>query len=65
MSVPITEPREQRLRRLERLGVIHPDCPGCREWYEHPTADPMAPRHTPSARCESGKRPHCTCDRCF
>lgn len=27
--------------------------------------DLMMPYHTPSARCESGKRPHCTCDICF
>jgi hypothetical protein len=27
--------------------------------------DPMMPSHTPSERCESGKRPHCTCDTCF
>ena len=27
--------------------------------------DPMMPSHTPSSRCESGKRPHCTCDTCF
>lgn len=23
------------------------------------------PRHVPSVRCQSGKRPHCTCDTCF
>lgn len=23
------------------------------------------PSHNPSPRCESGKRPHCTCDRCW
>lgn len=23
------------------------------------------PRYNPSERCESGKRPHCTCDTCF
>jgi hypothetical protein len=27
--------------------------------------DPMMPRHMASSRCESGKRPHCTCDTCF
>lgn len=27
--------------------------------------DQMMPSHTPSERCESGKRPHCTCDVCF
>jgi hypothetical protein len=25
----------------------------------------MMPSHTPSKNCESGKRPHCTCDVCF
>lgn len=25
----------------------------------------MMPSHDPSERCESGKRPHCTCDACF
>jgi hypothetical protein len=28
-------------------------------------SDPMMPSHTPSDRCESGKRPHCTCDLCY
>jgi hypothetical protein len=23
------------------------------------------PNHRPSPRCESGKRPHCTCDTCY
>lgn len=23
------------------------------------------PPHDPSPRCDSGKRPHCTCDTCF
>lgn len=23
------------------------------------------PSHNPSPFCESGKRPHCTCDRCW
>lgn len=27
--------------------------------------DEMMPKHDPSPRCESGKRPHCTCDICF
>ena len=25
----------------------------------------MHPPHTPSPCCESGKRPHCSCDICF
>lgn len=27
--------------------------------------DSMMPSHTASARCESGKRAHCTCDTCY
>ena len=27
--------------------------------------DSMMPSHTASARCESGKHAHCTCDVCF
>jgi hypothetical protein len=26
---------------------------------------PEGPPHRPSARCESGRRPHCSCDVCF
>jgi hypothetical protein len=25
----------------------------------------FGPKHDASPRCESGKRPHCTCDTCF
>lgn len=25
----------------------------------------FGPPHVASDRCESGKRPHCSCDRCF
>ena len=32
-------------------------CAGCAEGSPVP--------HEPSPRCESGKRPHCTCDVCF
>lgn len=27
--------------------------------------DSMMPPHTASQSCESGKRPHCTCDVCY
>ena len=26
---------------------------------------PFGPSRIPSPRCESGKRPYCTCDTCF
>lgn len=62
---PSEESREQRIARLEAAGIIFPDCSGCRVWYEGAQAYPMAPSHEASAYCESGKRPHCTCDSCF
>ena len=37
------------------------ECAYCDKWGD----DPMMPRHSASERCESGKRPHCTCDTCF
>lgn len=58
------------LARWEREGFAAPACEGCREVYnavaqgQHPSRV-FAPRHKPSDRCESGKRPHCACDTCF
>lgn len=37
------------------------ECAYCDEYG----GEAMMPSHTPSPRCESGKRPHCTCDICF
>jgi hypothetical protein len=37
------------------------ECKTC-DAYRHET---MAPRHTASPNCQSGKHPHCTCDTCF
>ena len=36
----------------------------CAYCDQHSTEE-MMPPHDPSPRCESGKRPHCTCDTCF
>lgn len=36
----------------------------CRYCDEH-HAESMMPYHDASHRCESGKKPHCTCDTCF
>lgn len=44
-------------RRLLEPG----DCAYC-DKYRGTT---MFPSHQASERCESGKRPHCTCDTCF
>lgn len=57
------ETKPQRVARLERQGCIVRGCKGCEVLFENP--DTMAPRHKPSERCKSGKRPHCTCDTCF
>lgn len=59
------ETREERIARLEARGSLDPNCPGCREFYEHPTLSPFAPSHNPLSTCGSGKRPHCTCPRCW
>ena len=52
-----------KITRMEKLGLLDPNCLGCAEQYANPNA--MAPSHKASERCESGKRPHCTCDVCF
>ena len=60
------ESRSGLIARGEREGWLVPGCPGCVERYQAP--DPLkvfGPHHKASARCESGKRPHCTCDTCF
>jgi hypothetical protein len=37
-------------------------CPFCERIK---AAGGFGPSHDASPSCESGKRPHCTCDRCF
>lgn len=37
---------------------------GC-SYCEQNKGASMMPSHDASLRCESGKRPHCTCDTCF
>jgi hypothetical protein len=66
----LVKPKEDRLAmitRWEREGRLDPNCPGCREFYDSPKLpiDVFAPSHKASNGCESGKRPHCTCDTCF
>lgn len=60
------ETRDECIRRLEQEGRLDPDCAGCKEFYA--AAEPtevFAPSHRPSHFCQSGQRPHCTCDTCF
>ena len=60
-----SETRAERITRWEALGVMNPNCGGCREMYEHPTLDAFMPRHKPSSFCRSGGYPHCTCPTCW
>ena len=60
---------EERIVKWEELGMLDRDCPTCRrEFYpllRKGAVSIFAPSHKASPACESGKRPHCTCDRCF
>lgn len=53
------------VRTASDRGDLAPvgECAYCDKVRE--TNDMMAPGHTVRERCESGKRPHCTCDRCY
>lgn len=66
ISAGQAERRDEVLERWERSGIIERGCKGCQDFYD--AKDPycvFAPRHTASVRCESGKKPHCTCAICF
>lgn len=51
-------------RRLERRPERQQKKQGCTYCIAFCTSD-IFPPHDPSPRCESGKRPHCSCDICF
>jgi hypothetical protein len=68
----LRDQRQRKIAELETLGMLDPACPGCAEDYAFYRTTwrvglfpPMHPNHKPSDRCESGKRPHCSCDTCF
>lgn len=50
---------EAQSRRLAPQGECA-ECDGYRV-----RGETFHPSHTPSNSCQSGKRPHCTCDACF
>jgi hypothetical protein len=52
-----TEPAVKDRKRI----IMEEGCPTCAELAR----GSFGPSHEPSPRCESGKRPHCTCDICF
>lgn len=68
----LQEQRDDQIKYLEELGDLSPKCLSCQDLYafyrkqwQPGMSAPMAPRHRASALCESGKRPHCTCNTCF
>lgn len=60
-----SETRAERLKRIEKMGLIDPDCAYCQEYYNHPKLSPFMPSHRASSRCRSGGHNHCTCDTYF
>jgi hypothetical protein len=52
-------------KKLDERPMIRLMPPGQCAYCDAHRNDLMMPYHTPSPRCESGKRPHCTCDTCF
>lgn len=62
----MTTTKEERIKRLEDLGLLAPNCEACKPVYESEDGlSPMMPAHKASDKCQSGKHPHCTCDVCF
>lgn len=56
------------IAEMERTGRLAPACKGCVEHYtalRETGRWAFSPPHRASAGCESGRHPHCTCDRCF
>lgn len=57
--------------QLEKEGRFDRFCKFCQEHFMpqlkigRRLPDIYAPPHKPSTHCESGKKPHCTCDTCF
>jgi len=71
MRNDIYENVEDYISDLELEGHLKKDCLSCQAYF-YPKlklgvmfTSIHAPRHKPSNRCESGQRPHCTCDTCF
>jgi hypothetical protein len=54
-----TVPMPKRRRHKASPG----ECPFCDR--ERARGNMTHPSHDASDRCESGKRPHCTCDTCW
>jgi len=69
LNVEPPETRDQAIKRMEKSGLLDPDCKTCRaEAYARTDKMPYdvwMPSHRASSRCRSGGRNHCTCDTCF
>jgi hypothetical protein len=63
-DVPTTQHKIDHLAR--QCGMTPPDryVEGCSYCEDYPEGT-FAPSHWPSTMCQSGARPHCTCDACF
>jgi hypothetical protein len=59
---PTVMPAEETPAR-RRTWALAGECLYCDEHRRR--GDKHLPPHDASPRCESGKRPHCTCDVCF
>lgn len=55
------DPQPDCGERHRRRIVMEEGCETCAELAR----GSWGPSHDASPRCESGKRPHCTCDICF
>lgn len=64
-ELPIAVDAETLANWIKCGKVLPPgECAGCdRDIAYNPSG--YFPRHTASQRCQSGARPHCTCDTCF
>jgi hypothetical protein len=62
---------EYYIRTLERSGALVPGCNMCETFFYPEIRNGRkfpnihAPRHETNPHCESGRRPHCSCDTCF
>jgi hypothetical protein len=62
LTEPVVEEKPMKPSTPVRRRIIMEEgCITCAEL----AAGSFGPSHDPSPRCESGKRPHCTCDICF
>jgi hypothetical protein len=55
--------REPSTFQERRHKLPKGECPYCDR--EREAGNNFHPWHDASRYCKSGKRPHCTCDRCF